>query len=106
MKKTQTKPTKNQEELIFVTEEFGEIVVKLNKPTWEISVEAFKYLTDENEKIDLMTPGKLVFDFCATEYSPIIDDNVQLMMSICSSISSRYILPIQASIKEEKKSGN
>lgn len=103
--KTTINPTQNQIEFNFnytINEEVKEIFVKLNNPTWDITVEAFKYLTDENDKLDLITPGKFIFDLCATEISDELLTNYQLLMSVCSTIATKFCLPINATIVEKK----
>lgn len=83
-----------------------DLFVVLNKPNWDITVEAFKYLTDANDKLDLITPGKIIFDVCAVEYSDELHNNIQLLMSVCSTIATKFTLPINATIDLEKKNGN
>lgn len=104
--KTKIKENGKQIELLFNYEEDKQLFVLLNEPNWDITVEAFKYITDVNDKIDLITPGKLIFDMCATEYSDELHNNVRLLMSVCSTLSTKFILPINAEITDKKKGSN
>jgi len=104
--KTKVKATAQTVELNFnytIEDEKKEIQVILNQPNWDVTVEAFKYLYDTNDKLDLITPGKLIFDMCAIEYSDELNTNIQLLMSICSQLSTKFTLPINAQIADKKK---
>lgn len=104
--KTNIKENGKQIELLFNYEEDKQIFVKINEPSWDITIEAFKYLFDANDKLDLITPGKLVYDLCATEYSDELHNNVRLLMSVCSTLASKFVLPINAEISDKKKGSN
>lgn len=106
MKKTNVKKTLNTIDIVFNYQADKSVTITMNKPSWDITVEAFKYLTDSNDKLDLITPGKLLYDFCVLEYSEELEDNIQLLMSICSQLTTKFILPINATINDEKKNGN
>lgn len=107
MKKTNVKKTSiDVIEMVFNYQDDKSATIVLNKPSWDITVEAFKYLTDVNDKLDLITPGKLLFDLCVIEHTEGLESNVQLLMSICSQLTTKFILPINATISEEKKNGN
>lgn len=106
MKKTAVKKTGTPIEMVFNYQDDKSVTIIMNQPSWDITIEAFKYLTDANDKLDLITPGKLIFDYCTTEHTEGLETNVQLLMSICSQITTKFILPINATIETEKKSGN
>lgn len=89
-----------------VDEEVKDLFVKMNKPNWNQTVEAFKYLTDVDDKLDLITPGKILFDLCAFEYSDELHENIQLLMSVCSTLATKYTLPINATLADKKKDLN
>lgn len=105
--KTNIKRDVNTFDLTFTyvddNEEQKETTIVLNKPSWDITVEAFKYINDVNGNLDLITPGKLIFDLCALEYDDALLSNHQLLMSICSTLSTKFTLPINAEIKAKKK---
>lgn len=78
------------------------IAITLQEPGWEETIEAFKCLTDATGEIDMLTPGKFIFDTCVLEYTDGIYENIRLMMSICSQLTSKFILPINATLEEKK----
>ena len=102
--KTKVLKTAKAEEIIFTykdsNNEAKEVSIIINQPKWEHTVEAFKALSDSEDRLDMITPGKLIFDLCVCEYSDEIDGNNQLLMSICSQLTSKYTIPVNAEIKK------
>ena len=78
-----------------------EIKVVIQEPNFEETCEAYKYIYDENGKIDMMTPGKLIFDLCALDISPELLTNPRLLMSICGALTTKYALPITTELKKK-----
>lgn len=89
------------ETIIFEYEDNKEVKVLLQEPNFEETCEAYKYIYDENGKIDMITPGKLIFDLCAIEISDNLFNNHRLMMSVCTNLTTSYTLPIQSEIKKK-----
>lgn len=83
------------------TNDDKEVKVVIQEPSFEETCEAYKYIYDENGKIDMMTPGKLIYDLCALEVSPELLTNPRLLMSICAKLTGKYTLPISAEIKKK-----
>jgi hypothetical protein len=75
-------------------------VIKMNEPGWDEIAEAYKYITDDDGKMDLVTPGKLLFDLCCFEASPEMVSNHQVMLSVYSQISAKFVFPITAEVKK------
>lgn len=84
-----------------VSGEDKEVKVVIQEPNFEETCEAYKYIYDENGKVDVITPGKLLYDLCALEISPELLTNHRLLMSICASITNKYALPITAELKKK-----
>lgn len=103
MKKTNVKKIGELIEMCFNYDDDKSVSILLNKPNWDITVESFKYLYDSESNLDLIKPGKLIFDYCTIEYSPELDDNIQLLMSVCSHLTSKFVLPVNVNIEDEKK---
>lgn len=78
-----------------------EIKLIIQEPDFDQTCEAYKYIYDENGKIDMITPGKLIFDLCVLEFSDDLLNNHRLMMSVCSNLTTTYTLPIQSEIKKK-----
>lgn len=99
------KASRNIETFIFEYKgeegEDKEIKLVIQEPDFDQTCEAYKYIYDENSKIDMITPGKLIFDLCALEYSDELMKNNRLLMSICSKLTTKYTLPITAEIKKK-----
>lgn len=85
----------------FNSEEVKEVKVVLQEPSFEEVCEAYKYLHDENGKLDAVTAGKLIFDLCALEFDDILLKKHTLMMSICGRICGLYVLPLDVEIKKK-----
>lgn len=82
------------------TPEFKSGIVKLQDPTWDQVAEAYKYISGENGKIDLVTPGKLILDLCALEIDDDLYANHRAMLSVCSQIAMKFVFPVTAEIKK------
>lgn len=101
----QKKPGLKEHEFIFVYEsgenyEKKEGRVLIQDPDWDIVAESYKYLTDDNGKIDLVTPGKLIFDLCSLEYDDELKMDHRVMLSICSQLTVKFVLPINTELKK------
>lgn len=88
------------ETLIFSTEKHGDVTLKIQKPGFNETVESFRNLSDANGNIDMIMPGKLIFDLCCLEHSPICLTDHQLMITICSQLTARYVLPESVELKK------
>lgn len=101
----QQKAGRNIETFIFEYKgeegEDKEIKLVIQEPDFDQTCEAYKYIYDENSKIDMITPGKLIFDLCALEYSDELIKNNRLLMTICSNLTTKYTLPVTAEIKKK-----
>jgi hypothetical protein len=68
----------------------------------EETVEAFKCLSDAENRLDMITPGRLIFDLCCVSHTQGIVNNHKLMMSICSQLTTHYTLPLNAELEVKK----
>jgi hypothetical protein len=103
--KTNVTRNPNQKEIEFIFQyqpntemdespEFKEGIVKIQDPTWDQVAEAYKYITDENGKLDLVTPGKFIYDVCALETDAELSTNHRAMLSVCSQLAMKFVFPI------------
>lgn len=74
----------------------------VQEPTWDIVVEAYKYLTSDNGKLDLITPGKIIYDLCVTEIDEELTTN-QLLLTVCNQLAMDYVFPTTMEIKKNKE---
>lgn len=89
--------------ITFVLADKSEAVIHLNHPGWDVTVECFKNLYDAEGRLDLLTAGKLLFDLNCVDYSENIEGNVQLMMTIASTLATKYLLPVDAQLKKNEE---
>lgn len=110
--KTNVTRNPNQKEVEFIFQyqpnvlsdeipEFKESVIKIQEPTWDQVAEAYKYITDENGKMDLVAPGKFIYDVCTLEYDPELSTNHRAMISVCSQLTMKFVFPISGEIKKK-----
>jgi len=110
--KTNVSRNPNQKEIEFIFQyqpntemdespEFKEGIVKIQDPTWDQVAEAYKYITDENGKLDLVTPGKFIYDVCALETDAELSTNHRAMLSVCSQLAMKFVFPIGTEIKKK-----
>lgn len=69
-------------------------------PNFDQVAEAYKYLYDNDGTLDLVTPGKFIFDVCKIEADPELATNHRLMLSVAQHLTITYCLPINADIKK------
>lgn len=76
-------------------------IIIIQEPTWDLVAEAYKYLSDEDGRMDLIKPGKLIFDLCALDVDYNLTMNNQAMLSVCSQLAIKFVVPINAEIKKK-----
>lgn len=89
--------------LTFVLADKSEAEIRINHPGWDVTVECFKNLYDAEGRLDLLTAGKLLFDLCCVAYTPNLEGNVQLMMTVASTLATKYLLPVDAQLKKNEE---
>ena len=100
MKKTKNIKQAEQVDFIFIYDEDKEVKLTINNPNFDIVAESYKYLYDENNSVDLIKPGKIIFDLCTIEYDEVLDINHQLMLSVAAQLTKKFCLPINLEIKK------
>ena len=83
------------------TGEINEIKIKIQEPTFDEVCEAYKYIYDDNGKMDFITPGKLIYDLCCLDTDPILLKDHRLLMSICAKLTHIYTIPVLTDIKKK-----
>jgi hypothetical protein len=83
------------------TQEKKELIIKIQEPSFEEVCEAYKYIYDENGTLDMIKPGKLIYDLCCIDTDPILLKNNRLLMSVCAKLTTIYTLPIITEIKKK-----
>ena len=76
-------------------------VIKVQEPDWETLCESFKWIYDENGKLDLITPGKLIFDLCVFELPDDLALNNRAMLSVCQQLTMLFVMPVNVEIKKK-----
>lgn len=104
MIRTEVIPQAVIDDVTFILSDKSECTVRINHPTWDVTVECFKNLYDAEGRLDLLTAGKLLFDLTCVEYGEQLEGNVQLMMTVASTLATKYLLPVDAELK--KNEGN
>ena len=104
MIRTEVVPQAIIDDITFVVAGDKECLVRINRPGWDVTVECFKNLYDAEGRLDLLTAGKLLFDLTCVEYGEVLEGNVQLMMTVASTLATKYLLPVDAQLK--KNEGN
>ena len=73
---------------------------KIQEPTFEQLSAALSVSIGFRNKLDMSGAGKTIFELCCMEYSPEIETNSKLLISICVNLYTEYVLPVEVEIKK------
>ena len=82
----------------------GTFELKMNEPAKKEVWFAFKELTSDAGKVDMLASGEAIFNTCVIEYDSEIMDNPRLFMAVCLELASKYVVAEDVEIKKKVKS--
>jgi hypothetical protein len=78
-----------------------EAVLVVQEPDLDQLILANNCLYDNQGKLDMLTPGRTIYELCCHEVGDDIINNNRLLLSIFSKLTLHFVLPINAVVKKK-----
>lgn len=71
----------------------------IQEPTFDQLAAAMSEATKTN-KLNILAGGKVIWELCCIEFDEIIEKNPKILISVCTDLFDKYVMPLDIEIKK------